>query len=133
MAEKPEKSRKTSGGLPQQPDAPAELLGESAHGRSARVRAAQATAKAIQSPEPVAPVTAPIPIAAEPIDESNLKEIEKLFHLMVKYGASDLHIKAGNPPIMRIQGKIRYFDAESLVGDRIREMVAEILTPPQRV
>src|SRR5581483_2658469 len=65
-------------------------------------------------------------------DDPNLKEIEKLFQLMQKYGASDLHLKAGNPPIMRIQGKIRYFDAEALTGDRIQAMVAEILTPAQR-
>src|SRR5205814_4992224 len=63
---------------------------------------------------------------------ANLKELEKLFQLMLKYGASDLHIKAGNPPIMRIQGKVRYFDAEAFTGERIQHMVAEILTPPQR-
>jgi twitching motility protein PilT len=67
-----------------------------------------------------------------PPDEQNLKELEKLFQLMSKYTASDLHLKAGNPPIMRIQGKIRYFDAEALTGERIYSMVTEILTPSQR-
>jgi twitching motility protein PilT len=73
------------------------------------------------------------PTAPEaPLDGAELRELEKLFQLMVKYGASDLHIKAGNPPIMRIQGKIRFFDAEALSGDRIRDMLLEILSPAQR-
>jgi len=64
--------------------------------------------------------------------DSGLRELEKLFHLMVKYGASDLHVKAGNPPIMRVQGKIRYFAADPLEGEHIRAMLDEILTPTQK-
>ena len=65
------------------------------------------------------------------LEDANLKELERLFQLMIKYGASDLHLKAGNPPIMRMQGKVRYFDAEALTGDRIKSMLDEVLTPVQ--
>jgi twitching motility protein PilT len=77
-----------------------------------------------------------IPMAVAPPsdegkDDLNLKEIERLFKLMSKYTASDLHMKVGNPPIMRIQGKIRYFDAAPLDSDHIKEMLYAILTPKQ--
>ncbi len=51
---------------------------------------------------------------------------------MNKYTASDLHLKAGNPPILRVQGKVRYFDSESLEGPAIERMLHEIVTPLQR-
>ncbi len=64
-------------------------------------------------------------------DEHDLKGLERLLRLMNKYGASDLHLKVGNPPILRIQGKIRYFDADALDAATIQEMLDQILTPTQ--
>jgi twitching motility protein PilT len=60
------------------------------------------------------------------------KGLERLFRLMLKYGASDLHLKAGAPPIMRITGRIRPFKADVLQGERIEEMLHEVLSPAQR-
>jgi twitching motility protein PilT len=62
----------------------------------------------------------------------DLQGFERLLRLMNKYGASDLHLKVGNPPILRVQGKIRYFDAESLDSDRITEMLDEVINERQR-
>ncbi len=64
--------------------------------------------------------------------DDGLKELERMLKLMNKYGASDLHLKAGNPPILRVQGKVRYFDSESLEGAAIERMLHEIVTPLQR-
>ncbi len=64
--------------------------------------------------------------------DDGLKEVERMLKLMSKYGASDLHLKAGNPPILRVQGKVRYFDSESLEGAAIERMLQEIVTPAQR-
>ncbi len=62
----------------------------------------------------------------------DLNQLERLLKLMQKYQASDLHIKVGNPPILRIQGKVRYFDAESLDAQAVSQMLEQILTPAQR-
>lgn len=63
--------------------------------------------------------------------EMNLKEIENLFRLMVKYDASDLHIKAGSPPIMRISGKIRKLETEPYSTGKVRELLYEIIDDSQ--
>lgn len=62
-------------------------------------------------------------------EELRRKEMEKLLKLMSRYGASDMHLKVGTPPIMRINGKIRMFDADPLEGQAIHEMLQTILTP----
>ena len=78
------------------------------------------------------PKTRPEPLEPRGKDGGELKELERLFKLMNKYHASDLHLKVGNPPILRVQGKVRYFDAEPLDGALIESMLLEILTPSQR-
>jgi twitching motility protein PilT len=61
-----------------------------------------------------------------------LRGLERLLRLMNKYSASDLHLKVGNPPILRVQGKIRYFDAESLDNVAITDMLDDVLNERQR-
>ena len=34
-------------------------------------------------------------------------EVNKLFRMVMKYEASDLHLKVGQPPMMRLRGDIR--------------------------
>ncbi len=58
--------------------------------------------------------------------------IEKLFAQMERLGASDLHLKAGSPPIFRITGKVRPLDAPPLSGEDVRDLVFAILTEKQR-
>lgn len=64
--------------------------------------------------------------------EQNFKELENLFRLTVKYNASDLHIKTGSPPIMRISGKIRKLETEPFSNTRIKEILYEILNEKQK-
>lgn len=63
--------------------------------------------------------------------QGNLKEIENLFRLMVKYKASDLHLKVGSPPIMRISGKVGRLETEPYTNEKIRKMLYEILDSSQ--
>jgi twitching motility protein PilT len=44
--------------------------------------------------------------AARPAGGGDAPEMEKLFALMIERKASDIHITAGNPPILRIDGSI---------------------------
>ncbi|MCA8924812.1 MAG: PilT/PilU family type 4a pilus ATPase [Planctomycetes bacterium] len=68
------------------------------------------------------------PLPEAPADAPQLGP---LLRLMGKHAASDLHLKAGNPPIFRISGKIRYLETEPLNGARIEAMLGELLTPDQ--
>lgn len=61
--------------------------------------------------------------------EDRRADLERLLKLMQKYGASDMHLKVGNPPIMRINGKIRYFDAEPLPGEMVHGMLEAVMPP----
>ena len=66
-------------------------------------------------------------------DQGDVLDLERMLRVMNKHGASDLHLKVGNPPILRIQGKVRRFEAETLDDDRIRSLIEPFLTPPQQL
>ena len=44
-------------------------------------------------------------------------EVNKLFRALIKMGGSDLHLKVGKPPALRVRGTIREFDMPMLTDD----------------
>ncbi len=58
-----------------------------------------------------------------------VKEIEKLFAMMQKYRATDLHMKAGSAPIFRVQKSVRRMERDALSSDQIATLVYDIMTP----
>lgn len=58
-------------------------------------------------------------------------EIYKLFRLLNKYDASDLHLKSGAVPALRIAGTLRRLDMPALSADDVKDLIYEILTPDQ--
>ena len=77
----------------------------------------------------------------QPIDEHDQNpgqhgvqgpRLEKYFQAMVRAEASDLHLKAGSPPHVRINSVIRPTRAEPLTGEEIDLLAMELLTPKQR-
>ena len=59
-------------------------------------------------------------------------EINKLFNAAIKAEASDLHLKLGNPPKMRVHSKLRATSGEVLTEKVIQDLVFEILTDGQK-
>ncbi len=60
-------------------------------------------------------------------------ELYRLFDRLLEFGASDLHLAAGQPPFMRVVGDlIRMPDEPELTATRIRELVYSILTVRQQ-
>ena len=59
-------------------------------------------------------------------------QINKLFKATAKAKASDLHLKLGNPPKMRVDSHLRATSGDVLTEKRIEELVFEILTPSQK-
>src|SRR5438094_9020467 len=72
----------------------------------------------------VAPVDeesrAPAEVRREP-------EINKLFRMVMKHEGSDLHIKAGLPPMMRLRNAIRQMDMRALSADDLERLLWPIL------
>ena len=58
-------------------------------------------------------------------------KIDKLFKIMVRQGASDLHLKIGQPPILRIGGALRSLKSDVLTDPQIQKLAYEMLRPEQ--
>lgn len=58
--------------------------------------------------------------------------LDELLRLMIDRKASDLQIKVGRPPILRIAGEIAPIDAEKLSSQETKELAYNMLTEEQR-
>lgn len=58
--------------------------------------------------------------------------IDELLRYAAKYGASDLHITAGNQPIIRVNGRLKKIPGPALTADDAQALVFSILTDEQR-
>jgi len=79
--------------------------------------------------------TTPIPVAGAPAPEKpldQLKEVEKLMYAAARNKASDLHLKAGQKPILRVNTIIHEIGSKALSADDVRRIMYEILTDTQR-
>lgn len=62
-----------------------------------------------------------------------MAKMDELFKLMVKQGASDLHLTTGAPPCMRIDGEIEKLEYRDLTAEECKALVLEILNEEQKV
>ncbi|MEO0136202.1 MAG: PilT/PilU family type 4a pilus ATPase [candidate division WOR-3 bacterium] len=59
-------------------------------------------------------------------------ELKALLEKMMKVNASDLHLKAGAPPVFRIDGRLVIEKSESLTPEVLKTMAYQIMTPSQQ-
>ena len=59
-------------------------------------------------------------------------EISELLAFSVKNGASDLHLSAGLPPLIRVDGDIRRINVPDLPHDKVHDMIYDIMNDKQR-
>ena len=59
-------------------------------------------------------------------------EIEKLFRVVIKSDASDLHLKVGLPPKIRIHSKLKNTTGEPMTEQKIEKLVFEIMSDKQK-
>ncbi len=59
-------------------------------------------------------------------------DLTQLLAFTMQNNASDLHLSAGNPPIIRVNGKMKRVKADALDGDDIRTMLYSVMTEEQR-
>ncbi len=72
----------------------------------------------------IAPTT-PATLKREP-------EVNKLFRMVMKHKASDLHLKAGQPPMMRLRGDIVKANAPALSGEDLERLLLPLCKPKHR-
>src|SRR3984893_14332214 len=59
-------------------------------------------------------------------------EANKLFRMVMKHEGSDLHLKVGQPPMMRLKGDIRRADMRPLTQEDMERLLMPLLSPRQR-
>jgi len=74
--------------------------------------------------------------AKQPIDNRTSPEhdpeLNKYFRAATKTRASDLHLKVGQPPKLRIFGELKNTTGEIMTAKKIEELIFEILSPAQK-
>ncbi|MFL5241117.1 MAG: type IV pilus twitching motility protein PilT [Gemmataceae bacterium] len=55
-------------------------------------------------------------------------EVDKLFRMVMKHEGSDLHLKVGLPPMMRLKGIIRHMEMRALSQDDMERLVYPIMS-----
>jgi twitching motility protein PilT len=58
--------------------------------------------------------------------------LNKFFRAAIKTRASDLHLKVGQPPKLRLYGQLKNTTGEVMTAERVEELALEILTPAQK-
>jgi len=75
-------------------------------------------------------------VTEQPIDKKtdsgHEPELNKFLRVTMKTLASDLHLKVGQPPKLRIQGQLKDTTGEAMTQQKIERMVFEILTQDQK-
>ncbi len=67
-----------------------------------------------------------------PAEPRREPEVNKLFRMVMKHGASDLHLKVGQPPMMRLHGDIRRTDMRPLTQEDMERLLLPHLNARQR-
>ena len=58
-------------------------------------------------------------------------EFRKILEAMLEKGASDLHIKVGTHPVLRVDGQLTHMDSPPPTQKELEEVIAQVLTPAQ--
>jgi twitching motility protein PilT len=67
-----------------------------------------------------------------PAEARREPEVNKLFRMVMKHEGSDLHLKVGLPPMMRLKGIIRQMQMDALSQDDMERLMLPILQPHHR-
>src|SRR4051812_26949409 len=67
-----------------------------------------------------------------PAEVKREPKINVLFRTVMKHEGSDLHLKVGLPPMMRLKGVIRKMELPPISSEQMDRLFFEIMTPRQR-
>src|SRR4051812_28311243 len=72
------------------------------------------------------------PNAEQPPAAAKEPEVNKLFRMVMKHEGSDLHLKVGQPPMMRLKGDIRRADMRPLTQEDMERLLLPLLDTRKR-
>jgi twitching motility protein PilT len=87
---------------------------------------ASATAAPPSPPPAAAPPPAPATRSTQDLSEQRAA-MEALFRNLVQSGASDLHLRSGEPPMLRVHGELRRQEQLPLSPERLESMLVSIM------
>ena len=61
----------------------------------------------------------------------HVKQINELLEEILAHNASDLHLKAGSPPVMRVDGELELMDDVAFTPEDTKDIAASIMTDKQ--
>jgi twitching motility protein PilT len=98
--------------------------------------ASSTPAAAAAPPSPSAPFAppspSPSPAARSTQDVSEHRAtMDLLFRTLVQSGASDLHLRSNEPPMLRVHGELTRQDHPPLSADRLESMLLSIMAPKE--
>lgn len=67
-----------------------------------------------------------------PAETRREPEVNKLFRMVMKHEGSDLHLKVGLPPMMRLKGVIRTMDAPAISAEGMERLLFPIMSEHHR-
>jgi twitching motility protein PilT len=67
-----------------------------------------------------------------PVTSTREPELNKFFIAAIKNQASDLHLKVGQPPKLRMYGELKNTTGEVMTEERVEHLIFEILSPDQK-
>src|SRR5215204_2315925 len=105
----------------------------SAQAGAAASAGSSASAAAAPQPSPSGPFSAPSPSPSPPARSTqDLSEhraaMDLLFRTLVQSGASDLHLRSNEPPMLRVHGELTRQDHPALSAERLENMLLSIMT-----
>jgi twitching motility protein PilT len=86
----------------------------------------------LPSDEEYVPIPPEITNPTVPAEAKKEPEANKLFRMVMKFEASDLHLKVGQPPMMRLRGDIRRSDGKAITQEDMERWFYPILKPSHR-
>lgn len=69
---------------------------------------------------------------AESLPQVGTVDMRTLLDIALRYGASDIHLVVGSPPIFRINGRLRRLEVDTLGAGDVRRLLFSLLSLSQR-
>ena len=70
--------------------------------------------------------------AAQFIKEKKELEVDKYFRALVKFSGSDLHMKVGRPPMVRIKGELKPLNRGPIDGEEMTRLLVPLMSDRHR-
>jgi twitching motility protein PilT len=66
------------------------------------------------------------------VKERQALEVDKLFRQLIKYNGSDLHLKVGKPPTLRVRGELRELQTDPITKEGMEQLLYPMMNDRNR-